>query len=657
MANSRVKGGRLLAIETGAALVIAVSLAVAAQAGTLGTLPVSQDPSVSGSQPPVPDSAGSSGVRGGTSGPQSIVPPGFGATAPASRMPESGNPSGGGIAFPGGQEPASGQSSVRTLQAVPGRANASITVGTLGGVDASSVGLIGEGSGGFGPGMWQGATRTDVERYLAQLPVASGSPVMNDLSDRLLLSSAQPPEGQGSGSSLLAVRLDRLIAAGRPDKAAELARSAMADKSAPVAMARARAALALGQTQDACMALADIPAGNDPAHDAADAFSTRLSAYCQVVSGNKRAASLTLDLAREEGLDDPLFYSLAAQAIDGLKLKADEPAALTALDVALHRLAGRELPKNAGEIAEPAVLAGLARDEALAAETRIAAGERAAMFGLVEGGELASLYKLAQFTPEEMEGLKTATFPASPALRRALIYQALQAEVSPLARADLFRLMLATGESSGLYLATVEVLRAELAQMTPSAVLRGLAPAAVRAFLFAGEREHALAWYELVAQEGRTIGRDARELGALMRISDPTGPAGNPDQVAADITSDLKSGVKATRDFGVREALLLDALGYRLPQPVLEALAASRKGAAAGSSEAMLNQLRAAGQKGAVGETVMLSLVAIGPGGPGEADPQAAAQAVSSLKALHLDDEARRLAVEALMGRSHAEPG
>src|SRR5690606_7558999 len=212
MANSRAKGGRLLAIETGAAPGIAASLAVAAPAGTLGTLPGPPDPSGSGSPPPAPGNAGSSDVRGGTSGPQSIVPPGFGATAPASRMPESGNPSGGGIAFPGGQDPASGQSSVRTLQAVPGRANASITVGTLGGVDASSVGLIGEGSGGFGPGMWQGATRTDVERYLAQLPVASGSPALNDLSDRPQLSRRQPPEGQGSGPSLLGGRLDRRAA-------------------------------------------------------------------------------------------------------------------------------------------------------------------------------------------------------------------------------------------------------------------------------------------------------------------------------------------------------------------------------------------------------------------------------------------------------------
>ena len=70
-----------------------------------------------------------------------------------------------------------------------------------------------------------------------------------------------------------------------------------------------------------------------------------------------------------------------------------------------------------------------------------------------------------------------------------------------------------------------------------------------------------------------------------------------------------------------------------------------------------MNQLQNAGQKGVVGEVVLLSLVSIGPGGPDGADPHVTAQAVSSLRAVHLDAEARRLATEALMGRSHAEPG
>jgi hypothetical protein len=73
--------------------------------------------------------------------------------------------------------------------------------------------------------------------------------------------------------------------------------------------------------------------------------------------------------------------------------------------------------------------------------------------------------------------------------------------------------------------------------------------------------------------------------------------------------------------------------------------------------EALLNRLQAAGQKNAVGETVLLSLDAIGQKGPGTVHPRASAQAVASLKAVNLESEARRLALEALMARSNAGRG
>ncbi|HEY4343791.1 MAG TPA: hypothetical protein VGN05_05555 [Parvibaculum sp.] len=591
---------------------------------------------------------GDSSAQGGNpalnAGPQAITPPGFGATTPNV-----------GPAFPGGVDP--NAQSIKKFTPVPGSANSGIEMGELGGVDASAAGLIGADDGGFGPDMWRGATRADVDRYLAAMPVATPSPVANDLSRRLLLTSATPPEGQAAGgTSLLAARLDRLIASGHADLAAQLGQSANADKSPPVSIARARAALALGQDKEACDELADIPAGNDPAHDEAAAFSTKLSAFCQIQSGNKAAANLTLDLAREESLDDPLFFSLAAQATDGLKLKAAEPKSIGILEARLYKLAKRDLPKNAGTTAVPAIVKTLSADESLPPQTRIEAGERAAMLGLIKAEDLAALYKLPKFKPDDLENAKVGKFPASAALRRAVLYQAIDAEVLPTDRIDLMKQMFATGEAGGVYLATVDVMLPMLTQLTPSPAVKGLAPAAVRAFLLAGDRAHAQQWFALVAPEGSpAIGRDARELSALMRISDPKGPGALTDQIAADIVADLKSGVAANQNFAATEAMLFDAFGQPLPQAVLEGLGSAPR--SVGAPEATLNQLHNAGLQGAVGEVVLLSLVAIGPGGPDSADRQAVAQSVSSLRAVHLDAEARRLATEALMGRSHAGRG
>jgi hypothetical protein len=531
-------------------------------------------------------------------------------------------------------------------------------MGELGGVDASSAGLIGSDDGGFGTDMWRGTTRANVDQYLAMLPVATPSMVAGDLTRRLLLTSATPPEGQVSGGSgsLLALRLDRLIAAGHADLATELGATAKADTSVPVAAARARAALALGDDRGACQELANLPAGNDPAHDEIDAFATELSAYCQISSGNKAAANVTLDLAREEGYDNPLFYSLAAEANDGLKLKAPTPKMISSLDARFYALAKRPLPDDAGSIVVPAVVKPLASDENNAARIRIEAGERAVQAGLMSGKELAAIYNDVSFKPDELEGAKAGLFPKVPSVKRALLFQAIDAEVMPTDRAELITQFLATGEAGKVYPASVEAVLPALVAMQPAPELASFAPVATRAFLTADDRDHASQWFALLSAGGQSpSSRDMRELSALMRVSDPAGLAPMSNDVAAAIAADLKSGVAEVQNFAATEAMIFDASGQVLPQPVLEALVNAPR--SVGAPEALLNQLHGAGLKGSVGEVVLLTLVALGPGGPGSADRQAVAQSVSSLRAVHLDSEARRLALEALLGRSHAGRG
>ena len=579
------------------------------------------------------------------SGPQPIMPPALGqqpTSAPVQKPT---------TAFPTGNEVQQG-APLQALPSVPGQKSSGISMGELGGVDASAAGLIGSSDGGFGPDMWANVSRTNVDQDLAAMPVGTGSPVANDLARRLLLTTATPPAGQTSGLSLLAIRLDRLSAAGRPDLAAELGRGTLADTSPSVAVARARASLALGDDKTACAELNNLPAGNDPAHDDLDAFSTRLSAFCQISSGNNAAANVTLDLAREEGYDDPLFYSLAAEANDGLKLKAAVPKSLDALDVRFYALAKRALPDNAGVIADTAVVKQLAQNENLASPIRIEAAERAVEAGALKGEELAAIYTETKFTPDEVDGARAGVYPKSNALRRAVLFQAIAVEIMPTDRAGLMAAFLNMGIDDHIYDATVEALLPTLSATAPVPEIASFAPAATRAFLMAGKRDDAAKWYSLVAKGS---GRDVRELSSLMALSDPAGLKPISPDLAAAIVADLKSGKPDQQNFAATEAMIYDASGQVLPQNVLEALVAAPR--SVGAPETLLNQLHSAGLKGSLGEVVLLSLVAIGPGGPESADRQAVAQSVSSLRAVHLEGEARRLALEALLGRSHAGHG
>ncbi|MES1990074.1 MAG: hypothetical protein V4441_03870 [Pseudomonadota bacterium] len=666
MASFRVNAGRM----TGAAFSLFSALLVlsgSAYADTLGTLTTttSTPGTMVTSTTPAPASASSSSgpktiavspaakqavpaspasVLPGA-GPQPIMPPALGqqpTSAPVQKPT---------TAFPSGNKVPQGEN-LQALPSVPGQKSSGISMGELGGVDASAAGLIGSGDGGFGVNMWANVSRTNVDQDLAAMPVGTGSPVANDLARRLLLTTATPPSGQTGELSLLAIRLDRLSAAGRPDLAAELGRGTLADTSPSVAVARARASLALGDDKTACAELNNLPAGNDPAHDDLDAFSTRLSAFCQISSGNNAAANVTLDLAREEGYDDPLFYSLAAEANDGLKLKAAVPKSLDALDVRFYALAKRALPDNAGTIADTAVVKQLAQNENLGSGIRIEAAERAVEAGALKGEELAAIYAETKLTPDEVDGARAGVYPKSAPLRRAALFQAIAVEVMPTDRAGLMAAFLNMGIDDHVYDATVEALLPTLSATAPVPEIASFAPAATRAFLMADKRDDAVKWYSLVAKDN---GRDARELSSLMALSDPAGLKPISPELAASIAADLKSGKPDQQNFAATEAMIYDASGQVLPQNVLEALVAAPR--SIGAPETLLNQLRSAGLQGSLGEVVLLSLVAIGPGGPESADRQAVAQSVSSLRAVHLEGEARRLALEALLGRSHAGHG
>lgn len=617
-----------------------------------GPMPESLTPESASTSPAAP-SAGL--APPGESGPRHIVPPGYGATTPSSGMPQAEEPAGPSQFFPAGKR--ASEPSVRVLSAVPGQASSGIQIGTLTGVDSSSAGLISAQQGGFSADMWQGASRADIDRYLARLPVPTRSPIMNDLARRLLLTGAQPPEGASGGTSLLATRLNRLIAAGQTQAALDLGAAVGKERGPAVAAGIARAALAQGDDRLACDALKDIPPGNDPAHDEMAAFSVKLSAYCQIAAGNTEIASLTLDLAREEGMDDALFYSLASEAAAGITLRAPEPNKLSIVDTAFYRLAERELPENAVEIAEPALLQSLLADPSISDEMKVAAAERAAAYGLLDGRDLAGYYSKPSFTPDQMAGLLTSDIPESSGLRRAMIFQSIGAAVAADERIHLFKLAFATAESAGLYYPTVEALYPELDRMVPSDALRPLAPAAARAFIAIGERSRAQDWMALMSS-GQTLGRDVRELTGLMRVSGGSAQSFDTEKASAEIVSDLKSGVKATQLYAASEAMMLEALGFQLTPAVWDALLDARS-ALTGEvpPEALLNRLQVAGQKKAVGETVLLAIEAVGQKGPGAVHPRASAQAIASLKAVNLESEARRLALEALMARSNAGRG
>ena len=70
----------------------------------------------------------------------------------------------------------------------------------------------------------------------------------------------------------------------------------------------------------------------------------------------------------------------------------------------------------------------------------------------------------------------------------------------------------------------------------------------------------------------------------------------------------------------------------------------------------LLVGLQAAARDGRVGETIALGLVALGPGGPGGADPLALGTTIAALRQVGLGRDARLVALDAAAQRAIATP-
>ncbi len=602
------------------------------------------------------------------SGPIRILPPNIGEDAPEVDPLDA--PAGDPITlFPAG--PSAGDRNdlpTRAFGARPGEAGTGIEVGSLGKVDEASVGLLDDSNGGLGATMWAGTDRRSVEQLIDRIPGPTKSPVMGDLSRRLLLTAARPPQGISDGQSLLALRLQRLNAGGRSNNVVRLlARAGVSNPSPAAARQFAEAALATGDSDAACKLLAGLPVGGDPGTDPIAAFALKLSIFCQIAGGRTAAANLTADLAREQGLNAPLFLSLAAAATDGLALDAPEPRTLDPLLLRMMEAAGRDLASDAVGKLTPSVLVSVAEDEALDPELRIAAAERAAALGLLGGDQMAAAYLSVPYTREDVAGVRVGVEPVSPYRRRALFHQAVLDERVPAGRADLLAMLFFREAGSEAYPATLAAHRGSLASVPPSNVLMAFAPMAVEAFVQLGDRVRAGMWLSVL--EGSAAGtRQVRELRAVLRLIDPSTAARPPIALPGDeegsvrpvapipafvqpALDDLAAG-GAARTFGALEIVLLDALGVQLPPSVWDALLVS--GGLPGGDVAPLaltNRLKQASEQKRLGETVLLSLAALSDAGPSNAHPQTLSEIVRALRKVGLEREARSLAAEALIAR------
>lgn len=515
-----------------------------------------------------------------------------------------------------------------------------IEIAPVDAIDPDSVGVLGPQDGGFPADLWRGTERAMVERLLPTVPGANGSPAMHALARRLLLTQGVAPGGPGASASLLALRVERLIALGDTTGALDLARAAPSRAGDEgVLRGELESLFYAGDTPAACGRLRAQRRDATP-------YLQRATAFCLAHDGDVARATMLAGLMREQASDaaDPFFDLIDALGGGAApKLDVRDP---TGLQLAMLRAAKAAPPSAAVESSNGAVLRALAFSPEAPAETRLGAAERAYVSGMITEEDIIELYNTVGFAAGRIKSPFAAAESEWGPTTRALLIRTAAAAANPAVRVETLQRTFAIAAKRGGRDALLPISAIVVRDLDPGAIPRVFMPEAVRVLFAAGE--DGAPWMDRV-QNDPAARTTALELWPLAQIAGAPALGWDSEAFAAWLAAARKAAPAAVDARAALLVSLCSGLGAQIPNSDWAAAMGKDAVQRAAPSPVLLRLLSHAATDKRVGETVLLSLVMIGEAGPAQAHPIALSSTLSALGAIGLDRDARALAIEAAL--------
>jgi hypothetical protein len=507
---------------------------------------------------------------------------------------------------------------------------APIEVQRLGELDAWSVSALSRADGALPNDLWRRTDPAFLNAVLDRLPAVYESPAAQALARRVLLSGGEAPRGDAQAAGR--ERFEALGKMGAADDLAIMAAGSGNALSDPlIAQYSAQAELARGRRAEACLRGRNAQGGATP-----PPFLLRLRAYCAAAVNDRGGADLALELLRTSGGEDAWFTGAiaAASGAPGARPPAAryENSLTTQLSLAAQLRPGPNPLANASTLA----LVALARGERAPQPARAQAAALAFRRGALSAQEARAILRA---TPAE---ITSALPPIATALRRVeaapgsldaatAISEVLRQATAPadfVAAARFFQADIAALQTAPDHAATVAFARAAIASGDTDLTQRLIGNARQ-----AGVEETALTPLEaaLVALAGAD---DEKGALAIRRRIDAAGA----------------SLARAA----ARDVAILAALGAPLDGAMQSFLLANPPQGGASANAGLMLALASAQDRRAAAEGALLAVLAAGEGGPARLDVADLSSIIRSLRALGLEQDARRFAVEALLA---GQPG
>ena len=350
------------------------------------------------------------------------------------------------------------------------------------------------------------------------------------------------------------------------------------------------------------------------------------------------------------GEDDPVF----AQIMDRFAGGAPAPLASlrnpTPLHIAMARAANVQLPKDVLGASTPGMLRTISISPNAPIDVRLDAAERAEAAGALPTEALRQLYMGVSFTEQDLANPLSKAEAESGPLSRALLYRTAMIQSVPAAQAEPVAKALALARRGGRYPSAVRVFLPVLKRIPATADLLWLAPEAARAALFAGDTEAARGWFAVLRGAAHVDKDAAAALASLVPLAKLSGSVEGQGFQAADLgkwweTVKSRENARALAEtFFSLYDLMVEPVPAEAWDPLLQA---AERTPVPVAGAALWARLESAARNRRVGETVMFALLALGEGGPGQADAFTLTRVLKALEAAGFKTEARAIAIEA----------
>ncbi len=505
-------------------------------------------------------------------------------------------------------------------------------------LNAWSVSAMTREQGALAPDLWARSDPAFLAAAFDKLPAVYQSQATQALARRVLFTGGDAPRGDALPAARK--RFEAIGRMGAADQLGMLVTGSGASASDPIiAQYGAQAELARGQRNAACSRGRAASVG-----ETVPPFLLRLRAYCAAASGDRAAADLALELARAQNAEDA-WYTGAIAAAGGAP-GARPPAARwdNSLSVQLSLSGGLRPGPNPLANASTLALVALARNDQTPQPQRTQAAALAFQRGAIGPQEARQILSA---TPAEVT---SALPPIVPALRR--IAAATPAtgvpadatapsaqDVTSAAIADVLRQATAPAD----FAAAARFFRTEInaLQIAPD---QAAAVSFARASISNGDTQVAQRLVASARQAGATEA-DLAPLDAALAVM--TGVRGDSGTMAMQRRID--AGGTAGARAAARDVAILAALGAPVNGTVQGFLLTNAPQGGARADAGALLALSAAVDRGATGEGALLAVAALGEGGPAALDAESLERVIRALRGLRLEDDARRIAVEALL--------